>query len=164
MHQRYQLPGQSVNCFFRDDGLSDLIGFTYSDWHADDAVANFMNHLENIADACTDQDDSVISVILDGENAWEFYPNNGYYFLRALYKEIAENPRLELTTFSDCLKEGEPVVLPKLGAGSWVYCTFSTWGGADHKNRAWYMLVDAERLYDNGLDSGRLDESHRQLA
>ncbi len=164
MHQRYQLPGQTINSFFRDDGLSDLIGFTYSDWHADDAVANFVNHLENIADACADEDESVISVILDGENAWEFYPGNGYYFLRALYKGIAENPRLELTTFSDCLKTGEPAALPELVAGSWVYGTFSTWIGDKDKNRAWDMLGDAKRCYDKVIASERLDQTHRQQA
>ncbi len=164
LHQRYQLQGQAINCFFRDDGLSDLIGFTYSDWHADDAVANFVHHLENIADACTDQDGSVVSVILDGENAWEFYPDNGYYFLRALYKEIAENPRLELTTFSDCLEDDEAVIIPKLVAGSWVYGTFSTWIGDKDKNRAWDMLGEAKRSYDKVIASGRLDESHRQRA
>ncbi|VAX10027.1 Amylopullulanase [hydrothermal vent metagenome] len=169
MHQRYQLPGQGINCFFRDDGLSDLIGFTYSDWHADDAVANFIHHLENIADACDDQDDSVISIILDGENAWEFYPDNGYYFLRALYEGIAKHPRLELTTFSDCLHSGEPAILPELVAGSWVYGTFSTWIGDKDKNRAWDMLGEAKRCYDKVMATGRLDPSHwqrveRQLA
>ena len=164
LHRRYQLQGQSINCFFRDDGLSDLIGFTYSDWHADDAVANFVHHLENIADACADQDGSVVSVILDGENAWEFYPDNGYYFLRALYKEIAENPRLELSTFSDCLEEGEAAIIPKLVAGSWVYGTFSTWIGDKDKNRAWDMLGEAKRCFDKVMASGRLDESHRQRA
>ena len=164
IHHAYQLKGQKLNCFFRDDGLSDLIGFTYSDWHADDAVANFVHHLENIADACADQDDSVVSVILDGENAWEFYPENGYYFLRALYKGIAENSRLELTTYSDCIETAEPVRMPELVAGSWVYGTFSTWIGDKDKNRAWDMLGDAKRCYDKVISAGRLDDAHRQRA
>ncbi|VAX12879.1 Amylopullulanase [hydrothermal vent metagenome] len=164
IHQRYQLKNQAINCFFRDDGLSDLIGFTYSDWHADDAVANFVHHLEDIANACTDQDGSVVSIILDGENAWEFYPDNGYYFLRALYKGIAEHPRLQLTTFSDCLNDTESVVIPKLVAGSWVYGTFSTWIGDKDKNRAWDMLGEAKRNYDKVMASDQLDEQHRQRA
>src|SRR5512139_4221142 len=57
--------------FFRDDGLSDLIGFKYSDWHADDAVGDFVQHLENIASVFgKDASRHVVSVILDGENAW----------------------------------------------------------------------------------------------
>lgn len=48
-HQPYHLPNSSVHCFFRDDNLSDLIGFEYSKWHGDDAVANFIHHLEGIA-------------------------------------------------------------------------------------------------------------------
>jgi len=164
IHQRYQLPEQTINCFFRDDGLSDLIGFTYSDWHADDAAANFVHHLENIADACAEQDESVISIILDGENAWEYYPGNGYYFLRALYKGIADNPHLELTTFSDCLETGEPAAIPKLVAGSWVYGTFSTWIGDKDKNRAWDMLGEVKRCYDKVMLQNKLDEAHQQRA
>ena len=164
IHQRYQLRDRPVNCFFRDDGLSDLIGFTYSDWHADDAVANFIHHLENIADACADKPGSVVPIILDGENAWEFYPANGYYFLRALYKALAEHPRLRLCTFSECLDEGEPASLSHLTAGSWVYGTFSTWIGEKDKNRAWDMLGEAKRCYDRVMATGRLDDAHRQRA
>ncbi|HID49754.1 MAG TPA: glycoside hydrolase, partial [Chromatiales bacterium] len=71
VHHAYRLGNTSTTIFFRDDGLSDLIGFRYADWKADDAVANLVHHLENIAAACQDQPDSVVSIIMDGENAWE---------------------------------------------------------------------------------------------
>jgi alpha-amylase/alpha-mannosidase (GH57 family) len=67
--------------FFRDDGLSDLIGFKYSKWHADDAVGDMIQHLENIAEH--EPEGSVVSIIMDGENAWEYFPENGYHFLSA---------------------------------------------------------------------------------
>ncbi len=164
LHRPYQLENTGVTCFFRDDGLSDLIGFTYSDWHAEDAVANLIHHLENIAGACGDCPDAVVSIILDGENAWEFYPKNGYYFLRTLYKELAEHPGLELTIFSECLKDTSPRIMQKVVAGSWVYGTFSTWIGDKDKNHAWDMLGEAKRHYDAALASGRLDEKHQQRA
>ncbi|MCW9024098.1 MAG: glycoside hydrolase [Gammaproteobacteria bacterium] len=159
IHNAYQLEDTELNCFFRDDGLSDLIGFTYSDWHADDAAANMVGHLENIADACKGKDNAVVSLILDGENAWEFYPENGYYFLRALYKEIAAHPGLELTTFSECIEE-KPETLTTLVSGSWVYGTFSTWIGDKDKNRAWDMLGDAKKCFDSVIKSGKLDKKH----
>ena len=86
MHGAYQYRDATAACFFRDDGLSDLIGFKYSDWHADDAVANLVHHLECIADDCRDKPDAVVSIILDGENAWEYYPENGYHFLSTCMK------------------------------------------------------------------------------
>ena len=38
-----------MNCFFRDDSLSDLIGFTYATWHGDDAAHNLVNELSALA-------------------------------------------------------------------------------------------------------------------
>lgn len=171
LHLPYRFNEGRLNCFFRDDGLSDLIGFKYANWHGDDAVNNLIHHLENIADACAGKPDSVASIIMDGENAWEYYPNNGSYFLTALYERLAEHPRLELTTFSDCLRqlENHRPALPKLVAGSWVYGTFSTWIGDPDKNRAWDMLGNAKEAFDRVAASGKLSnqalaEAELQLA
>lgn len=141
--------GTRTRCFFRDDGLSDLIGFTYSDWHADDAVANLISHLERIAASDHTAEDAVVSIILDGENAWEYYPENAYYFLRALYERLAAHPGIELLTFSEALQGREAGdELNTLVAGSWVYGSFSTWIGDADKNRGWDVLVAAKQAYD----------------
>jgi alpha-amylase/alpha-mannosidase (GH57 family) len=159
-HSPYRLHEGRLNCFFRDDGLSDRIGFTYSDWHADDAVGDFVNNLVNIADATVDNRDAVVSIIMDGENAWECYPNNANYFLSGLYKQLAEHPRIRLTTFSDCLERQQKCApaLNSLIAGSWVYGTFSTWIGDQDKNRAWEMLSDAKGIYDRKLEQSAFSE------
>ncbi|MCW8929287.1 MAG: glycoside hydrolase family 57 protein [Gammaproteobacteria bacterium] len=172
LHRAYTVePEESkINCFFRDDGLSDLIGFTYSKWHADDAVGNLMEHLETIYHYREDQRGRVVSIILDGENAWEYYPENGYYFLTALYKSLAEHPNIELTTFSDCIDlKVEPTKLPSIVAGSWVYGSFSTWIGDSAKNRGWDMLIQAKECFDKvvvsgELDAGELSRAEQQLA
>ncbi len=166
LHLPYRFNEGRLNCFFRDDGLSDLIGFKYADWHADDAVGNLLHHLENIADTCANEPDSVVSIIMDGENAWEYYPHNGSYFLSALYKALAEHPRLELTTFSDCIRQqkNHRPPLPQLVAGSWVYGTFSTWIGDPDKNRAWDMLIEAKQVYDEVVASGRLNKQALEAA
>ena len=162
-HRAYRVQGLPPTCFFRDDGLSDLVGFTYSTWHADDAVANLCSHLETIAEACADEPDAVVPIVLDGENAWEHYPENGFYFLSALYRELSAHPAINLTTFSACLDNGLSAgELERLVAGSWVYGSFSTWIGDRDKNRAWDMLGDAKRAFDEAVASGRL--SDRQLA
>jgi alpha-amylase/alpha-mannosidase (GH57 family) len=170
IHVPYRVEQTDIVTFFRDDGLSDLIGFTYADWQSDDAVNNLVHHLENIASACAKDPNRVVSIIMDGENAWEYYPENGYEFLNSLYQRFGNHPAIELTTFSDALASGcKPVSLPELVAGSWVYGTFSTWIGSSDKNRAWDLLVNAKlafvaALADGHLEGERLQRARRQLA
>lgn len=160
MHKPYKVTGAGdTACFFRDDGLSDLIGFTYADWHGDDAANNLVHHLENIARAVPGRN-AVVSIILDGENAWEHYPNNGYFFLSSLYQRLSDHPLLELTTYSDYLDDhasrSSVGRLPALISGSWVYGTLSTWIGDKDKNRGWDILGEAKRVYDASLFTGYL--------
>lgn len=171
VHTPYRLHEGRLNLYFRDDGLSDLIGFTYGEWHADDAVGDMINHLVNIAESCKDNPQAVVSIIMDGENAWEYYPNNGIYFLNAMYAKIAEHPQLQLTTFAEAQKRSRRLApkLKKLVAGSWVYGTFTTWIGDKDKNRAWDLLAQAKKDFDqavnvNSYSEKRLEELHRQLA
>ncbi|MDT8387938.1 MAG: glycoside hydrolase family 57 protein [Thiogranum sp.] len=153
----YRVDKGKLVCFFRDDNLSDEIGFSYSKWHADDAVANFIHHLENIAANHAGRK-LAVPIILDGENAWEHFPENGYYFLRGLYRKLAEHPTLKLSTFSECLDDDVEVAsLDTLVSGSWVYGTFSTWIGDRDKNRGWDMLGDAKRAFDKICSDGTLD-------
>lgn len=164
VHQTYCLEGTPIRCFFRDDGLSDLIGFTYSKWHADDAVGDLINALERIAHAPLNPDNRVVSIILDGENAWEYYPENGYYFLHTLYKRLANHPTLELTTFAECwatLDACNPI--PHIQAGSWVYGNFSTWIGDHAKNRGWDMLVEAKQAFDQVMAQNQFSPEKRAL-
>ncbi len=148
--------GTGMSCFFRDDALSDLIGFTYATWHGDDAAHNLVNEWRSSAREYATLPAITPSLIaLDGENAWEHYPFNGYYFLRALYAQLANHPLLELTTLSDCLARGiEPAPLPRVMAGSWVHGTLATWMGDAGKNRAWDLLCDAKLAFDRVMHAG----------
>ena len=162
-HHPFKLKNTKIACFFRDDGLSDRIGFEYSKWHADDAVADLIHHLEAIA--AHEPGDKVVSIIMDGENAWEHFPDNGYHFLSALYRRLASHPAIELTTFSECLKNKTTVKpLSTLVAGSWVYGNFSTWIGSADKNRGWDMLGDVKYIFDKTLASNRLTDKQIQQA
>jgi len=168
-YRAYRFDGGDMPHFFRDDNLSDLVGFTYSTWHADDAVANLIENLRTIAQSEVDQEkECLVSIILDGENAWEYYPNNGFYFLSALYKKLANNPEFELTTYQEWLDKHssrqQSVMLDNMIAGSWVYGTFSTWIGEASKNRAWDMLGEAKRCYDQRFSSGQLSDEQRRAA
>ena len=174
---------QDVLCFFRDDNLSDKIGFEYAKIHTADAVKDFIQTLEHIHQAKTHDSignqAKVVNVILDGENAWEYYPYNGYYFLNELYAALTSHPDIEMTTFSDIVdlyqsKEYKinglsAPALSQVAAGSWVYGTFSTWIGSKDKNLAWDLLCVAKRTYDNVMAKGVLNAEQvaaceRQLA
>jgi len=165
-----------ISCFFRDDRLSDKIGFEYTKWHGRDAVADFIHELEEIRRHSDPGEEPVVSVILDGENCWEHYPYNGYYFLSGLYEALQHHPFIHPSTFDECLRgisgeaeEGKAIVvepgqLPVVVAGSWVYGTFSTWIGMAEKNHAWDLLCAAKTSYDRVIDSGRLSDEERALA
>lgn len=174
VHQPYRVTNgkNDIVCFFRNDSLSDKIGFEYADMHANTAVYDFISTLEKIIEDNPEQP-NVVSVILDGENAWEYYPYNGFYFLSELYEALAEHPEIEMSTFSDILNlqaSGTlppPKLLPQISAGSWVYGTMSTWIGSTAKNLAWDLLSEAKNIYDKHLHQLSDEEksaAERQLA
>jgi len=145
----YRLPGTQTALFFRDDHLSDLIGFEYKGWFGADAVRHFVHALDEVR-RHAQAPNPVVSIILDGENAWEYYPYNGYFFLSELYEELTRQSTVCTTTFRDYLDMNPQSVqeLPHLVAGSWVYGDFSTWMGDTAKNRAWDWLVAAKAAFD----------------
>lgn len=174
LYQPYKVTNgqQDIVCFFRDDHLSDKIGFEYSKQYASEAVHDFVQSLEHILAHSEDQT-PVVSVILDGENAWEYYPYNGFYFLQELYQALASHDAIQMTTFSDVLamqqvkQLPEPRLLNDICAGSWVYGTFSTWIGEAAKNRAWDLLCEAKRQYDqhvHELSATAKEKCQQQLA
>lgn len=175
LYRPYKVSGEAeqVICFFRDDQLSDLIGFEYARWFGRDAAENFIQSLEHIYHNTPAEENPVVSVILDGENAWESYPYNGYYFLEDLYNLLDNHPFIRTTTYRDYIADTENTnnvaTLPTLAAGSWVYGTFSTWIGDKEKNCAWDMLCAAKHSFDLVMQSDRLTdeqkiEASRQLA
>jgi alpha-amylase/alpha-mannosidase (GH57 family) len=156
-----------IVCFFRDDNLSDKIGFEYSSIHSEDAVRDFIQALEYIHQANQGEQNPVVSVILDGENAWEYYPYNGYYFLTELYQALVEHPDIEMATFSDIVEKCQNSstvdleTLPAIAAGSWVYGSFSTWIGSVEKNYGWDLLCNAKKEYDRVMQTDVLNAEER---
>jgi alpha-amylase/alpha-mannosidase (GH57 family) len=146
--------GQRLFLFFRDTGLSDLPAFVYYSWPAQKAADDFVGRLKKIADAADPARPPVVSVILDGENAWAAYPNNGREFFEALFERLQTLDWLHTVTPSEVLEmeEVEPRKLPRIVAGSWIYGTLTTWIGHPEKNEAWDALTAAR---------GRLDEAER---
>jgi alpha-amylase/alpha-mannosidase (GH57 family) len=165
LFRTYQNNQSNSRMFFRDDGLSDLIGFEYSSWATEDAIANFAMHITNIEKFLGEQaDDCIISVIMDGENAWEYFPDNAFHFIDRLYAEIVDNEAIEAITYNEAVKRLPAAPLDNICPGSWVYGTFSTWIGSKAKNRAWDLLAEAKHCYDHVMSSPLLDEQRTQQA
>ncbi|NTW87990.1 MAG: glycoside hydrolase, partial [Desulfobulbaceae bacterium] len=140
---RYSSSQGEIGAFFRDHQLSDLIGFTYSQWDAPRAVADLCGRLKAIKTRLGGEG-RVVPIILDGENAWEYYPNNAYNFLQGMYKGIAESASLRLATCSEVLKETRfDGRLHTIFPGSWINGNYGIWIGHPEENLAWDLVAKA---------------------
>lgn len=144
LYKPYNYDGMSIG--FRDHGLSNLIGFDYQFKSGHDASEHFMQTLEPIA---REQDDPTLFVILDGENAWEFFENNAYDFFTELYQRFLKTPWCKTVTMDEVSKLKNSVTLETLAPGSWIHGDFNTWMGDPEKNRAWELIYQTRRDADN---------------
>ena len=145
------IPGFTVPCGFRDHTLSDLIGFTYAGWSAEFAAEDFVQRLVEAGHRYarrTRGGEATIFVILDGENAWEYYEGQGRPFLRALYRRLGEHPQLRTVTMAEACAAPQET-LPSIFPGSWINGDFYIWIGHPDDHRAWSQLVDARRALDS---------------
>jgi alpha-amylase/alpha-mannosidase (GH57 family) len=156
IYQSYRAFDNGPTIFFRDRYLSDAIGFRYARNTPKGAVDDFVGHLENIAKHQSSPPDSVAAVILDGENAWEYFPDSGRGFFEELYGRLADHPSLTTTTMGAFTQE-HPVqtVLPPIFPASWINGSFRIWIGDPVKNLAWDRLKQTADLIDecSGKDS-----------
>ncbi len=149
---RFRAADREISIFFRDHQLSDLIGFVYSRMDPQEAAADLHQRLR-AAGRSTEGHPAVVSIILDGENAWEFYSRNGRDFLRNFYGRVASDPELQAVTASEALSLSEQGSLAHVVPGSWINANFDVWIGADEDNRAWDLLSDARDFFTE--NSGR---------
>ncbi len=132
-----------ISIIFRDHALSDSVGFVYQRWNPHDAVKDFTRRLEKIREEIQNsgQDNNLVSIILDGENAWEYYPNDGRDFLLLLYNTLNNDPSFNITTVDSYLKHSPPnEKIEWLYPGSWINGDFSIWTGEAEKNTSWDYL------------------------
>jgi hypothetical protein len=170
LYRAYRVgPGDAaVTCGFRDHALSDLIGFTYAGWPAERAADDFVGRVVEAGrrfGAATNGTEATVFVILDGENAWEHYENQGRPFLRALYGRLSSHPELRTVTMSEACA-GATEALPSIFPGSWINGDFYIWIGHPDDHRAWGQLVDARRALDSpppGLADSARARAHDEL-
>lgn len=151
--------GGECAVFFRNRELSDLVGFEYQRQAADRAAADFVARLRARAEALQSNDrEYCVTIVLDGENAWGAYPDDGRPFLHALYETLAKAPDLVAVTPSEFLSGNgqrslqarrigslEPVY--ELATASWIDeprsapgADLGTWTGEPEENDAWECL------------------------
>jgi hypothetical protein len=135
-----------MRMLFRDHHLSDLIGFSYARAEPAEAAEHFLSLIRENTGVL--RGNALVPIILDGENAWEYYAANGRPFLRELYARISADPQMEAVTISEALTRFEPHSVGLIYPGSWINSNFDIWIGAEEDNQAWELLLDARRAFD----------------
>jgi alpha-amylase/alpha-mannosidase (GH57 family) len=164
---RFATGGQYINLFFRDHALSDLIGFVYSRMDPN-AAAHDLFHRIRAAGRSRGEETAVVSVILDGENAWEYYRDNGREFLKSFYGILSSQDEVRAVTASEALQLVNTGVLPRVVPGSWINANFDVWIGAEEDNRAWDLLGEARdyfatRAGNPGIPAAQVELARQEL-
>lgn len=170
-------PGRQVSTFFRHTRLSDDIGFSmqaYADY--DEAADEYLNWMRvGFARRVADPGERILSIILDGENAWGSYRDSGRAFLRGVYRRLNDDPELVSVTFSEFINGNEArevrahpqekqYKVSPLFTASWIDemgsphgNDLNIWIGSPEENRAWEVLGRARARLD---EAGATPLSH----
>jgi alpha-amylase/alpha-mannosidase (GH57 family) len=160
---RFQTEPRPISIFFRDHYLSDLIGFVYANMPPHAAAHDLHQRIRDAGRSAGDGP-CVVSIILDGENAWEFYSGNGREFLKSFYAKVVEDPELKAVTASEALELCEQGSLSHMVPGSWIDANFDVWIGADEDNRAWDLLSEARECFDRNKARNVPPPPNREMA
>ena len=161
---RYENGSTVMHMVFRDHTISDLIGFVYSGMPPAEAARHLINNIKAAAAPVLAKGrDAVVPIILDGENAWEYYPKSGREFLRRFYDGLQREPGVEAVTISEAIARHKDFgKLTSLVPGSWISANFNVWIGAPEDNRAWDYLHHAREFY--AQNAARATEAQRKVA
>ncbi|HYI96272.1 MAG TPA: glycoside hydrolase family 57 protein, partial [Bryobacteraceae bacterium] len=157
--------GRQMHGIFRDHYLSDLIGFVYGKMGASEAADHFLSRIrENCRPILQAGRDALVPIILDGENAWEYYELGGRPFLRELYRRITDDRQITALTVTEALARTSSQEIGGIFPGSWINANFDIWIGAEEDNKAWDYLLRARQTYDRFAESTEIAEDAKKLA
>jgi alpha-amylase/alpha-mannosidase (GH57 family) len=161
---RIHAGGATMQALFRERPLSDFIGFDAARNETGRAVSHLMEHLRNIATAAPNAN-AVTPLILDGENAWEAFPDGGEAFLSTFYRELVESPQLHCRRLGDYFDEYPARAETwRLHSGSWIRSDFDIWIGDPEENKAWEWLKETRHFLVERLATGRVQPEQAQAA
>lgn len=156
--QPYRVNGggnKDIAIVFRDNALSDKIGFAFQGLTPEQAVNEFIQDVLRNAPNFG-QSDRLVVVISDGENPWENYTKDfqGNGFKNLLYSKLNESFKMGeiiTTTVTEYIEGNEERNIPPhpissmkkiddLWPGSWIGSNFAIWIGESEENQAWTYL------------------------
>lgn len=166
---RVKLGEREISGIFRDHYLSDLVGFVYSRMDSAGAAEDLYRRIRIVAERVHSRGPLTLPLILDGENAWEYYAGNGREFLRQFYGRISRDAEIRALTVSEALREASEIATVKgIAPGSWINANFDVWIGHREDVTAWELLARAREFYGQQLARRRSGEatapSSEQLA
>jgi alpha-amylase/alpha-mannosidase (GH57 family) len=172
LYQPYLVSGAGgeIAMIFRDHHLSDRIGFEYQHYRPDDAAADLVHRLQKIRENLAwAPGEHLVTISLDGENAWEWYQGDKGPFLHSLYRRLAADPHLRCVTVSEYLAAHPPLRrISHLFSGSWVDHNVTRWIGTENKNLLWDYLLFAREAVEQyrtgpGPDEAKLKRALRGI-
>lgn len=159
---RTEEKGFSMKALFRERPLSDYIGFTAARTEPKVAAEHLRVHLEQIAQVMPA--DGVVLLALDGENAWEAFPDSGEAFLEAFYERLEKTKGLGSTRLGDYLEKREGKSLGRIHAGSWIGGNFDIWIGEAEENQGWSWIKRTREFLKKAQVRGGVAEEKMEAA
>jgi alpha-amylase/alpha-mannosidase (GH57 family) len=151
---RVHLGDRAITGFFRDHHLSDLVGFVYSRSDPKGAAADLHSRLRALGEKVSGDQPLTLSLFLDGENAWEYFPGNGREFLREFYRRVESDPDIRALTASEAIAAaGEIPTTNGIFPASWINANFDVWIGHSEDIAAWELLWDAREGYARAVEA-----------
>lgn len=162
----------NVNVVFRNHAISDAIGFIYAGKSAGEAVADLMFRMHRVREELLsgghDPGNRLLCIILDGENCWEHFEQNGRPFLELLFQRLSEDKFVETILISEFLDKRFSKIEPKAAirqiySGSWINHNFQIWVGKPEENLAWDLLNETrDFLAEQQSGGSHKDETLRE--
>jgi alpha-amylase/alpha-mannosidase (GH57 family) len=171
LYEAYELltPAGAIDIVFRDHALSDLIGFQYARMEAQAAVGDLFSHLGSIGRAWGSEGTRpLVTLVLDGENPWEHYPQGGRDFLHGLFRALESSDDVRGVLLGEALLQRRKRKLSRLHPGSWIDANFRVWiGHPEHHHAAWDALSTVRHALEQaraaGLSPALCEEAERHL-
>jgi len=107
----------------------------------------------------------VVPLILDGENAWEAFPDSGEAFLSSFYRALVDAPELNPRRISDYFDEHPAQAeTSHLHSGSWIRSDFDIWIGDPEENKGWEWLKETRAFLVNHLTASHVTPEDAEKA
>ncbi len=158
--------GRDIGIVFRDKEISNLLSFTFGRMDAASAVDSLFKRFKAIHDMFEGRNESaLVTIILDGENPWEYYPEGGRRFLSELYSRLSKSSDFMTVRISDDLDRHPPRQrVHHLYSGSWINHDFDIWIGTFEENLAWEYLSRTRRALLPLLNDASMPAERREAA